>query len=47
MNVTLCQVDADYCRDLSAYNKVLEQRNALLRRMAEGQVRDSADLRKC
>ncbi|MCB8934652.1 MAG: DNA replication/repair protein RecF [Candidatus Promineofilum sp.] len=44
MNVTLCQVDADYCRDLSAYNKVLEQRNALLRRMAEGQVRDSADL---
>ncbi len=44
MNVTLCQVDADYCRDLSAYNKVLEQRNALLRRMAEGQARNSADV---
>ena len=44
MNVTLCQVDADYCRDLSAYNKVLEQRNALLRRMAEGQAHNSADV---
>lgn len=44
LNVTLCQVDADYCRDLSAYNKVLEQRNALLRRMAEGQTRNSADV---
>ena len=44
LNVTLCQVDADYCRELSAYNKVLEQRNALLRRMAEGQTRNSADV---
>jgi DNA replication and repair protein RecF len=44
MNVTLCQVDAGYCRDLSAYNKVLEQRNALLRRMAEGQTRNAADV---
>jgi DNA replication and repair protein RecF len=44
LNVTLCQVDADYCRDLSAYNKVLEQRNALLRRMAEGQMRNGADV---
>ena len=44
LNVTLCQVDADYCRDLSAYNKVLEQRNALLRRMAEGQTRTAADV---
>jgi len=44
LNVTLCQADADYCRDLSAYNKVLEQRNALLRRMAEGQTRNAGDV---
>lgn len=44
LNVTLCQADADYCRDLSAYNKVLEQRNALLRRMAEGQTRNASDV---
>lgn len=44
LNVTLCQVDADYCRELAAYNKVLEQRNALLRRMAEGQTRNAADV---
>jgi len=44
LNITLCQVDSDYCRDLSAYNKVLEQRNALLRRMAEGQTRDAAEV---
>lgn len=44
LNITLCQVDSDYCRDLSAYNKVLEQRNALLRRMAEGQTRNAADV---
>jgi DNA replication and repair protein RecF len=44
LNVTLCQVDADYCRELSAYNKVLEQRNALLRRMAEGRSRHAADV---
>jgi DNA replication and repair protein RecF len=31
MDITLCQVDPVYCRALSAYNKVLEQRNALLR----------------
>ncbi|HQF69891.1 MAG TPA: AAA family ATPase [Promineifilum sp.] len=28
LNITLCQVDAEYCRELSNYNKVLEQRNA-------------------
>jgi len=44
LNITLCQVDADYCRELSNYNKVLEQRNALLRRMAEGQTRNAADV---
>jgi DNA replication and repair protein RecF len=46
INITLCQVDPDYCRHLSVYNKVLEQRNALLRRMAEGKIaaRNGADL---
>ncbi len=36
MDVTLCQIDPIYCRTLSNYNKVLEQRNALLRQLAEG-----------
>jgi len=35
MDVTLCQIDPVYCRALSQYNKVLEQRNALLRQIAE------------
>lgn len=35
LNVTLCQTDPVYCRTLSSYNKVLEQRNAELRRIAE------------
>ena len=37
LNITLCQIDPIYCRTLSAYNKVLEQRNALLRQLAEGE----------
>lgn len=36
MDITLCQIDPIYCRSLSHYNKVLEQRNALLRQLAEG-----------
>lgn len=44
LNVTLCQVDPVYCRELSAYNKVLEQRNALLRRIAESKTRNTADV---
>jgi DNA replication and repair protein RecF len=35
INITLCQSDRSYCRTLSAYNKILEQRNALLRQLAE------------
>ncbi|MCB8966021.1 MAG: DNA replication/repair protein RecF [Ardenticatenaceae bacterium] len=35
-DITLCQIDPIYCRTLSHYNKVLEQRNALLRQLAEG-----------
>lgn len=36
LDITLCQIDPLYCRALSDYNKVLEQRNALLRQIAEG-----------
>lgn len=35
MNVTLCQTNADYCRSLTAFEKVLVQRNALLKRIAD------------
>lgn len=35
MDITLCQTDPDYCRTLSRYNKLLEQRNTVLRRIAE------------
>jgi DNA replication and repair protein RecF len=35
MNVTLCQTDADYCQALANFDKVLTQRNALLKRITE------------
>jgi DNA replication and repair protein RecF len=35
LDITLCQSDPGYCRQLSQYNKVLEQRNALLRQIGE------------
>lgn len=41
MDIALCQTDRLYCRHLSSYNKVLEQRNALLRQIVEtGSGRD-------
>ena len=41
LDITLCQTDPVYCRTLSRYNKVLEQRNAALRRIVEeGKGRD-------
>lgn len=36
LDITICQTDPIYCRTLSDYNKVLEQRNALLRQISEG-----------
>ena len=36
MNVTLCQTDATYCQALSQFEKLLSQRNALLKRIGEG-----------
>lgn len=39
LDVLLCQLDAHYCRTLSAYNRVLTQRNALLRRIRDREAR--------
>jgi DNA replication and repair protein RecF len=38
LDVLLCQIDAEYCRALSRYNRVLTQRNALLKQLREGTV---------
>ena len=35
MNITLCQTDNEYCRALAAFDKVLTQRNALLKRISD------------
>ena len=35
LDIALCQMQPDYCRALSAYNKVLDQRNALLKALRE------------
>jgi DNA replication and repair protein RecF len=35
LNVTLCQTDVNYCQALANFDKVLTQRNALLKRIAE------------
>lgn len=39
LNVTLCQTDPDYCHALNQYEKVLSQRNALLRQFQESYQR--------
>jgi DNA replication and repair protein RecF len=39
LNITLCQTSPDYCHALNQYEKVLAQRNALLRQMQEGAQR--------
>lgn len=35
LDIALCQMHGDYCRSLGAYNKVLQQRNALLKALRE------------
>jgi len=35
LDITLCQVDPVYCRSLARYNRILAQRNALLRQVRE------------
>jgi DNA replication and repair protein RecF len=39
LDVTLCQIDPAYCRNLARYNRVVTQRNALLRQVRERQAR--------
>jgi DNA replication and repair protein RecF len=39
LDITLCQIDEQYCRSLSRYNRVVSQRNALLRQIREGGAR--------
>ena len=43
LDIALCQMEPRYCRALSHYQKVLAQRNALLRRLAEQGGRDAED----
>jgi DNA replication and repair protein RecF len=43
MDITLCQVDRQYCQALSRYNRVLAQRNALLRSLQEQHRRSDLD----
>lgn len=38
MNVTLCQTDADYSEALNTFEKILSQRNALLKRISENEA---------
>jgi DNA replication and repair protein RecF len=41
LDIALCQIDPVYCRSLTDYNKALQQRNALLKRLRdEGGDRD-------
>lgn len=39
MNVTLCQTDPAYCEALATFEKALTQRNALLKRIGDGEAR--------
>lgn len=39
MNITLCQTDSAYCEALATFEKVLTQRNALLKRIGDGEAR--------
>jgi len=40
LNAVLCQVDPDYLESLQRYNKILAERNAALRQVAEGENRE-------
>jgi DNA replication and repair protein RecF len=44
MDIALCQIDPVYTRTLSAYQKVLAQRNSLLRQLRDQGVRQSASV---
>jgi len=38
LDITLCQIDPVYCRSLSRYNRILAQRNALLKQVRDRQA---------
>lgn len=41
LDITLCQIDPAYCRALTQYSKLLAQRNALLKQLAERSGNDA------
>ena len=42
LDIALCQIDPHYCRALSAYQKVVTQRNSLLKSLREQGVQASS-----
>jgi len=42
-DIALCQIDRDYCRALSEFQKVLNQRNSLLKTLRDQPVRPNAE----
>jgi DNA replication and repair protein RecF len=43
LDIALCQIDRDYCRALSEFQKVLNQRNSLLRTLRDQEARPSSE----
>lgn len=43
LDIALCQIDRSYCRALADYQKVMTQRNSLLRKLSEQDARPTAD----
>lgn len=43
LDIALCQIDREYCRALSDFQKILNQRNSLLRALRDQSVRPSSD----
>lgn len=43
LDIALCQIDRNYCRTLLEYQKVVDQRNSLLKTLREQNVRPTAE----
>jgi DNA replication and repair protein RecF len=43
LDIALCQIDRDYCRALADYQKVVTQRNSLLKQLSEQENRPSSE----
>ncbi|MEZ4860870.1 MAG: DNA replication/repair protein RecF [Caldilineaceae bacterium] len=43
LDIALCQIDRNYCRALAAYQKVVTQRNSLLKTLREQNARPNAE----